>query len=96
MTMEQINQTVKDFRQKYALQEPYSQYINGVELNTLDTMQSKRKDTLDLKKNETLDDACIGVLLREEPPEGLGFPSEYKGLRVFYEVTGDITITCHR
>jgi hypothetical protein len=45
---------------------------------------------LKLRQEESPDDWCISVGLRAQPQEDLGLPLEYKGVRVFYKVTGEI------
>ena len=45
---------------------------------------------LELRDGETLDDLCLSVTLRKEAPQELKLPSEYRGVRVFYKVVGEI------
>jgi len=89
LSMEQHNIVKQEFAQKYLFQEPFSNYVNLVGTSSLNAMQ-RRGEKFDLKAGETLDDLCIGVGFKEQPPENLEFPTDYKGVRVFYEIMGEI------
>lgn len=78
----------KEFVQEYFLNEPYNEYVNGCGISKLRMNQRN----LVLRAGESLEDFCLSVTLRKEPPEDLEFPSEYKGVRVFYKVVGEIRL----
>ena len=86
ITKEQLRPIKKEFQEIYMHTEPYKKYTNGCGISKIKVKQND----LDLKEGESLDDLCLSVFLREEPPKSLDLPSEYKGVRVFYEVVGEI------
>jgi len=86
--MEQLRPIKQEFEQNYFLQEPFSDYVNMVCISDLRMIQ-KRGERFDLKAGETLDDLCIDVGFRVQPPTELEFPAEYQGVTVFYVVIGE-------
>lgn len=65
-----------------------SGYVNCVGISKI-ALYGKN---LVLRSEESPDDWCISVGLRAQPKEDLCLPLEYKGVRVFYEVTGEIVL----
>ncbi len=61
-----------------------SGYVNSVGISKLCGKK------VSLKAGESLDDYCISVGFREQPPKDFKLFGEYKGVRVFYEVIGEI------
>jgi len=78
----------KEFQKEYFLKEPYLQYVNGCGISRLGKV---KQEDFKLKDGETLDDLCILVTLSKKAPKEVYLPSEYKGIRVFYEVVGPIS-----
>lgn len=79
----------KEFEQKYLLKKPYSNYVNGCGISNLKIIQMFG-EKFSLKKGETLEDLCLSVTFKEQPPNELELPKEYKDIRVFYEIIGEI------
>ena len=90
LSMDRVKQVKKEFQQKYFFGEPYGQYVNGCGISNLGIRQDVKKDALDLRAGESLDDLCLSVTFSTTPPKSLEFPSEYGGVRVFYDVIGEI------
>ena len=90
ITNEQLTPVKAEFQEKYFFAEPYAQYVNGCGVSTLGLMQELSGKTIDLKNGESLDDLCLSVKLRKAAPTDLEFPSEFKGVRVFYKVYGPV------
>lgn len=90
LSMTQLTQIKEEFQRKYFFSEPYSEYVNSCGISNLRVVQNIKKKSFDLRDEESLDDLCLSIMFKKEPPKDLDFPSEYKGLRVFYEVVGDI------
>ena len=89
LSTEQIEPIKIQFVQDYLLREPYSNYVNMVGVSNLGMMQSQGEE-FDLNADETLADLCIGVGFKEQPPEGLEFPTKFQGVRVFYQEFGEL------
>ena len=70
---EQFNTIKANFEQRYLHSKPFSRYVDGVGRTSL-------------REGETLDNLCLDVNLNEQPPETLGFPQEYEGVRVVYHI----------
>ncbi len=85
-----VQQIKKEFYQEYVSKSPFNNYVNGSGLSTLKVQKEVLKKQLNLKSGESLDDWCLTAYLREQPPENINLPSEYKGVRVFYTVIGKI------
>ena len=90
LSIDQLKPIKKEFQQKYFFSDPYTQYVNGCGISNLRVRQEIKKDQLELRDGESLDDLCLSVMFKTEPPKDLEFPSEYRGVRVFYEVVGEI------
>ncbi len=86
----QVKQIKEDFEKKYFFSDPYKVYVNGCGISNLEVMQHTRQEKIDLKHGESLEDLCLRVMLRKIPPKDLEFPTEYNGVRVFYQVVGKI------
>lgn len=71
-------------RDEYATPE-YWPYLNNVlEISCLKAMK-KRGHAIELRPYESLEDYCILIPLKKQPPEKL-FTQEYETIRIFYEV----------
>ena len=90
LSIDQLKPIKEEFQQTYFFSEPFNQYVNGFGISSLRVKQDIKKYKLKLGDGESLDDLCLSVMFRTEPPKDLEFPSEYKGVRVFYEVVGEI------
>ena len=89
MQPEQIKQIKQEFVNEYFLKEPYSQYMNMCAIR-VPNKERMREDGNQENSEESIDGLCLRVGLRTEPPADIEFPSEYKGVRVLYEVIGEI------
>ncbi len=67
--------------------EPYNQYVASYGTSKLAAMAGD--PDFSLREGETLEDLCILVSLRREPPKEIHFPEEYKGVRIAYRIVGD-------
>ena len=90
LSIDQLKSIKDEFQQKYIFNEPYSEYVNGCGISNLKCMRDLRKRNVDLIAGESLEDLCLSVYLIKEPPKDLKLPSEYMGVRVFYEGIGEI------
>jgi len=70
---------------------PYAEYVTGLGISNLRDRQ-ERGEIFDLAPGELIDDACIVVLLKRELPESLPPPSEPEGVRLFYDVVGEMEL----
>jgi hypothetical protein len=91
-TYKQLRGIQKGFMQRYFLAEPYDQYVNACGISTLGIIQETPGKKMDLGIGESLDDLCLDVMFRKEPPVDLEFPSSYEGVRVFYKTIGEIRL----
>lgn len=89
-TESQLKKIKKGFKKDYFFVEPFNKYINGCGISNISVQKGKLGIELDLKKGETLEDLCLYVTLKKKALGSLGLPAEYKGVRVFYEVMGEI------
>ena len=85
-SFEDIKKIQEEFINKYFINPP----VNAVGISRLRLQFSPQK--IILRSEETLDDLCISVGFETQPPENMMFPSEYNGVRVFYQVNGPITL----
>jgi len=92
LSLDQVKPINEEFKQKYLFGKPYNAHVNSCSISNLRENQDNKKDSFDLRDGESLDDLCLFVTLRMEPPNDLDFPSEYKGVRVFYKVVGEIVL----
>lgn len=88
LSMDEVRKIKKEYVQEYFFKEPYSNYINSCGISKLAI--KNRNNNIKLEDGEELSDLCIGVGFEKEPPKDLDFPDKYKGVRVFYEVIGEI------
>ena len=86
-TKEEVQKLKEKFVKEHMMAYPYDEYITGVGISNLRVMYEKRE--IELKENESLDDLCLSVYFKKQPPEHLEFPEEYSGVRVFYQVSGE-------
>lgn len=91
LSIKQLRPIKEEFEQKYLFSEPYSQYANGCGISKL-KVRRIIKENFELRDGESLEDLCLSVMFEREPPKDLEFPSEYKGVRVFYDVVGEIKL----
>ena len=90
----QVSVVKEQYVREYML--PNLEYINRVSITTRHMM--KESDNSDLiGKRESLDDFCLLVGFRQEPPKELNLPSKYyKGVRVIYDkLIGEIEFADH-
>ena len=83
---EEVKQSKNEYVKEYDCQ-----LISGVGISWLRTvLKMRNKDESALRAGETLDDRVLCVNLQKEPDQTQRFPDEYKGVRVFYQVIGEI------
>ncbi len=92
LSEQQLKPIKEDFMAKYLTVAPLSEYFSGCGISNLRIKQETTKSVLPLRKGESLDDLCLHVLLNREPSKDIKLPSEYRGVRVFYQVVGEITM----
>ena len=90
LTYDEVRMIKKDFSEDIFHKDPYSKYMNTCGISKISIMVDE--EDIDLKKDETLDDFCISVGFEAEPPKDMMFPSEYKGIRIFYKTVGRIEL----
>lgn len=90
LTMDEIKPVQKQFVQEYMMTSPYDQYVNGCGVSSLSTKQDHEGIEINLREGESLDDLCLSVFLKKSPPKDLELPAEYEGVKVFYEVVGEV------
>ena len=87
-TLEEVGRIRTSFYTEFAEKPPYSEYIATVEVSS-GLMDAAQWNFFSTRKN-TLENLCLRVILREEPPQDLGLPSDYQGLKVSYSILGDV------
>lgn len=90
LSMDELKLIKEDFEQKYFFSEPYNEYVNSCGISKLQVIREIGRKNISLRKGESLEDLCLSVTFRKDPPKDLEFPSEYRGVRVLYEVVGEI------
>ena len=83
LSEEQARAIKSEFMRKYFFSGPSSNYMRGCSSSDLRTWQEKGKE-IDLRDGESLDDLCLTVSLRQQPPANIILPAEYKKVRIFY------------
>ncbi len=90
LTIEQAREHKRAFDRTYFLSQLYGNYTRGTGLVTLreHIAELERKGIKDLPKTDgiSLDDYCLVVTLREEPPKNVSYPDSYGSLMIFYYV----------
>ena len=86
LSFDEVKKIKKEFEAEYCKYPP----MNSCGISNLRTQLNLRKKNIDLKPNESLDDLCFDVGFEHKPSKYMSFPSEYKGVRVFYKVQGEI------
>lgn len=81
--MEEIHSELTDILFKYPK-------VNSVNISTISLTALLNERNISLKAGESPNDWCIYVTLSAEPPKDLKLIDEYKGVRIFYEVHGEI------
>lgn len=88
LSKDELEPIQEDLIQKYMLGDPDN--FSGCGISNLRVRKEIKKDKFELRAGESLDDLCLSVMFRKEPPKDLELPSEYRGVRVFYEVIGEV------
>ena len=86
--LEEVERIRTSYYTEFAEKPPYSDYIAAVKVSSglMDVDRWKFfEDGLD-----ALENLCLRVILRAEPPLDLGLPSKYQGLKVSYSVLGEM------
>ncbi len=89
LSIDQLEPVIKEFEQKYFFSKPYCEYVNFCSVSNLRMMQDIKKKKVDLRADESLEDLCLFVEFRKDPPASLDFPPKYRGIRIFYEISGE-------
>ncbi len=79
----------REFLRKYTTP-PYDRYVNGCGISSLRIMRKQFNYVFDIKDDKEMNALCLLVTLKEQAPPNLPVPSQYKGLKVFYETVGAI------
>jgi hypothetical protein len=85
MSLDQAKKIKKDFMREYFIP-PYTDYINGCGISSLKMMKNHFGESEESRE----DMLCLFVTLKKDLPQEVNFPSEYKGLKVFYETVGTV------
>lgn len=80
---EEVKQIRTRLQEEYS-KPPYDEYVQGYATSNLNVLQMFGKK-FSLKSGESLEDLCISVFLKKEPPKDLALHSEFEGVRVFYD-----------
>ncbi len=83
LTNKEVKQIKKEFQKKFVFCEPYSEWTNACGISSVGIMDPLAPDAM---KGE----ACISVGLRQPFPEYVDFPKEYKGVKIFTRVIGEL------
>ncbi len=90
LTLDQAREHKRAFESKYFLSRPYDEYTRGTGLLTLreHIEELERKGVKELPKidGQSLDDYCLVVTLRSEPPKSVHYPYSFENLRIFYQI----------
>ncbi len=82
-SLEDVKQIKKEFQKEYWSTEPFEEYITACGISQVSVYDGNAP------ANE-LDDWCISVGLLDSLPQGISLPTEYKGVRIFTKVIGEI------
>ncbi|MAE49902.1 hypothetical protein CMI48_03675 [Candidatus Pacearchaeota archaeon] len=83
LTLDKVRPIKKKFQKEH-----WRDYFVGSGISNLAVQ--RRRHEFPLAEGETLEDHCISVSLREEPPESEELISSYEGVRIFYRVVGPV------
>ena len=82
-SLQKVKRIKKQFEKKYFFTKPYLEYVNACGISKVG-IQDKTAP-IDISG-----DYCISVRLRKPLPKNLSLPTEYQGVKVFVQVTGEI------
>lgn len=80
---EEVNEIRKRLKEEYS-KPPYDEYVKNLATTRLSVLKMLGKYVA-LNSSESLDDLCISVFLKKEPPKDLTLHAEFEGVRVFYD-----------
>jgi hypothetical protein len=83
LTIEQVKDIKKAFMQEYVFPVQWREYVNMCGISKVGIFNA---DASDEEKNNF----CLKVGLLKPLPPDMSIPSEYQGINVFVEVTGEI------
>lgn len=90
LTLEQAREHKRTFDRTYFLSQPYGNYTRGTDLLTLkehiEELERSGVEELPKTDGQSLDDYCLVVTLRENPPKKVSYPNSYGSLMIFYYV----------
>lgn len=92
LTIEQAREHKRAYEKTYFLSQPYGDYTRGTGLVTLGEHieELKRRGFKDenLPKTDglSLDDYCLVVTLRKEPPKNIHYPHTFESMKIFYQI----------
>ncbi len=76
----------REFERLYMFSKPFSDYVNGVSLQRISNLFYLSK----IPEGKKPDELCLYVVLRNELPQGIELPSDYRGLTIVSRVVGGI------
>ena len=88
--MKDVLRIKEEFQNEYIKKSPMHEYVRTCGISNLKLMKKDGNITSNLKANESIDDYCLFVGLREYPPQKFKFPEEYKGIRICYNIVGKV------
>ncbi len=77
------------FKKRY-FAPPHDDNFVGYGVSNLRVMRDRHAKRFKVRTDESLDDLCLFVMLREAPNDRSELPSKYEGVRVFYDIVGAI------
>lgn len=81
LTRQEVKALAKRFYKEYGLAN--TGYVNGCGVSRVGSLDPECSDA---ERN----DYCIQVLLSEKLPKNIKLPPNYRGVRVFYKITGKL------
>ena len=89
---DEVRKVQKEFTREYLFSGQYSQYLTIVFVSKLEKILQSPAPKLNLKPNDNPNDIVILAGLKEPLPKdgSVKLPDTYKGVRVIYELSGEI------
>ena len=89
LSMEQIAPIKEELERDHLFNDPLITYVTTCGYSKIGFAQKSLSPEFHLNPGESLDDLCLSVILRSQPPADVAFPHEYKGVWIFYKIGGD-------
>lgn len=92
LTLDQAREHKRAYDKTYFYPQPYGDYTRGTGLVTLgehiEELKKKGFNDENLPKTDgiSLEDYCLVVTLRNEPPKNVHYPHCFGSLKIFYQI----------